>query len=138
MINCRGNNTLTINQEITIPTNANYIRFSIYKIDDIPVINYCTNGNQALQDTLDQDAEYNTDGEQIEGKQDMDDYKQAEENVLDSLDFSAVDDLDITINANTSNFIWQIVERLRQISSKIVLLFTSVLGLGIIKMILNR
>ena len=129
---------MTQNQLIDIPSNANYVRFSIYKRDDIPRINYCTNGNQALQDTLDQDAEYNTEGEQIEGKKEMDDYKQAEENILESLDFSAVDDLDITINANASNFIWQIVDRLRQINSKIILLFTSVLGLGLVKLILNR
>ena len=126
------------NQEVTIPNNTSYIRVTIEKTSNKPTLYICKNGSQALQDTLDQDAEYNTDGEEIEGQQEIDDYKQAEENVLDSLDFSAAEDLDITINASTSSFIWQIVERLRQISSKIVLLFTSVLGLGIIKMILNR
>ena len=135
LISCVQVNT---NGTLTIPNNAYYFRSGIQKSSNKPTFKICKNGSQALQDTLDQDAEYNTDGEEIEGQQEIDDYKAAEENVLDSLDFSAAEDLDITINASTSSFIWQIVERLRQISSKIVLLFTSILGLGLIKMILNR
>lgn len=124
--------------KLNIPNDSEYVRFTIVKDTNKPTFKICKQGNQALQDTLDQDAEYDTEGEEIEGQEDINNYEQAESDLMESLDFSAVDDLDITINADTSSFIWQIVERLRQISSKIVLLFTSVLGLGLIKMILNR
>ena len=44
----------------------------------------------------------------------------------------------VTLNTNATTFIWGIVDRIRAVDSRIVLLFTTVLSLGIIKMILNR
>ncbi len=47
-----SNSTLTLNQYITIPNNAVYVRFSIIKSQDVPQFDICTNGNQAISDTL--------------------------------------------------------------------------------------
>lgn len=92
-----------------------------------------------LKDTVDQDHTYNnTPSENIDGKDDMDDLSDAESGLINNLDFSGAEDIDITINAESSTFIWQIVNQLRQMNGAIILLMTSILGIGIIKMILNR
>lgn len=88
---------------------------------------------------INEDTTYsNNPSENINGKQDMDDLSDAEKGLINNLDFSGAEDIDITINAESSSFIWQIVNQLRQMNGAIVLLMTSILGLGIIKMILNR
>lgn len=76
--------------------------------------------------------------EEINGSQELTSYEQEEQNLLDSLNMTEVDNLDITINPNASSFIWTIVDALRNMSSKIIVFMTSVLGLGVIKMLLNR
>ena len=102
------------------------------------VINNQNNNTQSIIDKLEQDNNYTNEGETPEGKEDMDDLKEQEGELLDTLDLSGAEDIDITINPETNNFIWNIVERLRGMNSAIVTLITSVLGMGIIKMILNR
>lgn len=88
---------------------------------------------------INEDTTYNNNpSETIDGKDDMDDLTDAESGLINNLDFSGAEDIDITINAESSAFIWQIVNQLRQMNGAIVLLMTSILGLGIIKMILNR
>lgn len=70
--------------------------------------------------------------------QELEDYEQAEQNLINSLDLNMSVMDGITINPNASAYIWQIVDRLRQINPAIILLMTSILGMGIIKMVLNR
>lgn len=70
--------------------------------------------------------------------QELDNYEQAEQNLINSLDLNMSVMDGITINPNASAYIWQIVDRLRQINPAIILLMTSILGMGIIKMVLNR
>lgn len=41
VISCKLNNTLSINQLITIPNNASYVRFSINKVNNEPQIEIC-------------------------------------------------------------------------------------------------
>lgn len=97
------------------------------------------NNLEDIKEIITGDYEYeNTPSEEIEGKEEMDEMKELEEGILGNLDLSATDTLDITINPNASKFIWDIVEELRGINAKIIMLITSILGLGIIKMILNR
>ena len=50
-ISCLDLTTLTIGQNITIPTNASYVRSTIYKNQDRPQFEVCNNGNQALNET---------------------------------------------------------------------------------------
>ncbi|MBQ2350052.1 MAG: hypothetical protein II393_02130 [Cytophagales bacterium] len=129
------------------------ISYSVSMDPNTAILNNITNQNATMIDqnntiinqqtqinnTIDQDHTYNNNpSETIDGKQDMDDLKDAEQGLMEDLDFSGVEDIDITINAEASSFIWQIVEQLRQMNGAIVLLITSILGLGIIKMILNR
>lgn len=140
-ISCLLTRDMVNGSYLTIPSNAKYFRASINKNLNRPTFEVytCESGNQALQDTLEQDHDYNNNAsETIQGQDKLNEMEQTESQIFDSLDFSGVEDLDITIDTNSASFIWEIVNRLRQISSKIVLLMTSILGLGIIKMILNR
>ena len=100
--------------------------------------NAINNQTIILNDTLNQDHTYNNNAsENIQGQQDLDNLNNAETSLFNNLDFSGAN-APISINTYASSYIWQIVDALRGISAKIVLLMTSILGLGIIKMILNR
>ena len=89
--------------------------------------------------TLQQDHTYNNNASQSTTTQEnqMNSFEQEEDTLRNSLNLD-IEDSEITINPNASNFIWETINRLRQMSGKIVLLFTSVLSLGIMKMILGR
>ena len=94
---------------------------------------------QETNDILSGEQNYNTNSsEEVNGKEEIDDYTEKEEQLFSSLDFEGIGDNEIIINPNTSSFIWQMIEGLRGMSGKIILLMTSILGLGIIKMVLNR
>lgn len=97
------------------------------------------NAQQETNNILTGEQNYNKDAsEEVNGQEEIDDYTEKEEELFSSLNFEGIGNNEITINPNTSSFIWGIIERLRGMNGKIVLLITSVLGLGIIKMILNR
>lgn len=92
-----------------------------------------------INDTLTQDHDYNTNpSESTENeKQEMENYEQEENSLRNGLNLN-IEDTEITINPNANNFIWETINKLRGMNEKIVLLFTSVLSLGLIKMILSR
>ena len=92
-----------------------------------------------VNETLNQNHEYNNNAsESTENeKQEMENYEQEEDTLRNGLDLN-IEESEITINPEANTFIWNIVDRLRGMSGKIVLLFTSVLSLGIMKMILGR
>ena len=52
IISCISNTTLTSNSYLTIPPDASFVRFVIRKSDNRPIFEVCTNGNQALNDSL--------------------------------------------------------------------------------------
>lgn len=92
-----------------------------------------------VNDTLTEDHTYNNNAsQQIDGEDEIDDMSQAQEDLMDSIDLSGASNVDITINPNASSYIWQIVNRLRNMNSSIIILMTSILGLGILKLVLNR
>lgn len=97
------------------------------------------NQNQNYNDFKNQNATYtdeiNTD---MNGANETIQYSQNEEQLLDSLDMNTSVLDDININASASAFIWDIVEGVRGMNPAIITLMTSILGLGIAKMILNR
>lgn len=99
-----------------------------------------SNQNNNTQEIINQNATYeDTPSKDLTNEtQQMEDYEQAEENLINSLDFNMTMLDGITINPNASTFIWGIVDRLRQINPAIILLMTSILGMGLIKMVLNR
>ena len=94
---------------------------------------------EKTNEIISQDHNYNTDpSESTENeKQEMENYEQEEDSLRNGLDLN-IEESEITINPEANTFIWNIVNRLRGMSGKIVLLFTSVLSLGIMKMILGR
>lgn len=94
---------------------------------------------EKTNEILSKDHNYNTNPSQNteNEKQEMENYEQEEDNLRNGLDLS-IEESEITINPNANNFIWETINKLRGMSSKIVLLFTSVLSLGLIKMILGR
>lgn len=112
--------------------------------DTIKAIVESANGNvvdavDKVNDTLNQNHEYNNNAsESTENeKQEMENYEQEEDSLRNGLDLN-IEESEITINPEANTFIWNIVDKLRGMSGKIVLLFTSVLSLGIMKMILGR
>lgn len=112
--------------------------------DTIRAIIENSNGNvvQAVDNvnnTLNQGHEYNkneSESTQTQ-KEQIDNYETQEDQLRNGLNLD-IESSEITINPNANNFIWETINKLRGMSSKIVLLFTSVLSLGLIKMILGR
>ena len=94
---------------------------------------------EKTNEILSKDHNYNTNpSESTENeKQQMENYEQEEDSLRNGLDLS-IEESEITIKPEANTFIWEVVNKLRGMSSKIVLLFTSVLSLGIMKMILGR
>lgn len=92
-----------------------------------------------VNETLNQNHEYNNNASQNteNEKQEMENYEQQEDSLRNGLDLN-IEESEITINPEANTFIWNVVDRLRGMNGKIVLLFTSVLSLGIMKMILGR
>lgn len=97
------------------------------------------NNNNNTQSILDANTTYDTNSTAYTNETTtINDMEQAQDQLMDSLDFSIMDDLNITVNPNASTFIWEIANRLRSMNGAIVLLITSMLSMGIIKMVLNR
>lgn len=93
------------------------------------------NFNNFMNETTTYDDQQNTN---ITGVNETIEYEQMEQNLIESLDLNGSVLDSITINPNASVFIWNIVEVLRSMNPAIILLMTSILGLGIIKLVLNR
>lgn len=116
--------------DITLPTYAD-----VYKKSQTAIID---NQNQNTQEIINQNATYEENPEELNGTTELNEYTQKEEQLFGNLDFDVNGTSDITINPNASAFVWQIVEALRGMNPAIILLMTSILGIGIIKLILNR
>lgn len=149
--------TRNVSDQFSIGANIGYYApntiYGIYLTDDmtdnIQEIDYTSTlnsinsniSNSANANTdriLNKDNNYNNNPSQnIQGNKEVDDLSDKESQLFDNIDVSGVN-INVGINANANNFIWEIVNRLREMNSNIILLITSALGLGIIKMILNR
>lgn len=56
VISCIRNTNLVLDEFLDIPPQASFVRFSINKLENKPTYNLCTNGNQALENTLNDDS----------------------------------------------------------------------------------
>lgn len=56
LISCSSSTNLTVGQNVSIPSNASFVRFTIGIPTNQPQIEWCQNGNQALQDSLTDDS----------------------------------------------------------------------------------
>lgn len=107
-----------------------------YDIDNVQTI---IEKQQEQTEILNQNATYSDDSDKFTNEtQQVNDYTQKEENLFNNLEFDVNGTGQITINPNASAFIWDIVNGLRTINPAIILLMTSILGIGIIKLVLNR
>ena len=125
-----------------LPTGSEYISINYNTDESVIVIQEQTQiikqQTEQIIDIMNGDYEFNQNAsETIPGQETIDDYTDEEVELLDGLTFE-VEEAEVTINPYASSFIWEIVNRLRGMSGKIVLLFTSILSLGLIKMVLNR
>lgn len=137
VITCFNGQNYNVGDTIPIPTNSKYIRFTLYKNNSNTIFNIhkCLNGNQQLNNTLNQDHTYN---------QENPAHNEQEENeTLTGIITEYFEDLEtgfeyhITIPTGAAEFIWSIINRITSI--EIIRTFIiSVLCLGLIKMILNR
>lgn len=109
-------------------------RVNRYSSDASQIID---NQNQNTDKIINETTTYDTNATEPTNGTTINEYTQKEDQLFTIMDFNATSQT-ITINPNTSNFIWLIVERLRTISPYIILFMTSVLALGLIKMVLNR
>ena len=96
-------------------------------------------GQDKINDSINQDHEYNKDASvnTEEEKNKFNNFEQQEDSLRNGINLD-IEDSQITIDPNANNFIWETINKLRSMSPKIVLLFTSVLSLGLMKMILGR
>lgn len=112
--------------------------------DTVRAIVESANGNvveavDKVNDTLNQDHSYNTDPSEStqQEEQEINDYENQEDNLRNGLNLE-IENSEITINPEANTFIWDVIDKLRGMSGKIVLLITSVLSLGLIKIVLGR
>lgn len=112
--------------------------------DTVRAIVESANGNvveavDKVNDTLNQDHSYNTDPSEStqQEEKEINDYENQEDNLRNGLNLE-VENSEITINPEANEFIWNVINRLRGMNGKIVLLITSVLSLGLIKIVLGR
>lgn len=124
----KSGSTCTFYDLIISEENVPYCKYGTYtsKIDETNKI-------------LNEDHEYNNNASQnINGQQDLDNLDTQDEQIRDNMDFSAIENNNITIDTNANSFIWGIIERLRSMNEYIVLLMTSIMGIGLIKLVLGR
>lgn len=129
---------IVLNANSDLDYTISMANLSVYNTDTTQAI--IENQNQNTQAIIEQNATYeDTPNKDLTNEtQEMNDFENAEQGLINSLDFNMTIMDGITINPNASAYIWQIVERLRQINPAIILLMTSILGMGIIKLVLNR
>ena len=93
------------------------------------------NYNNMMNETRTYDNNINTNQN---GANETMEWGQQEEALMNQLDMNTTMLSDININPTAAAFIWDIVGGLRNMNPAIVMLFTSLLGLGVARMLLNR
>lgn len=146
----------TGNNWISIQFTSNHTQTSKFAIVSVDIENLgiytntikqiieSSNGNvkqavDRVNDTLNQNHNYNTDPSKStqEEENKINDYENQEDSLREGLNLE-IENSEITIDPETNTFIWNIINRLREMNGQIVLLFTSVLSIGLIKIILGR
>ena len=110
-----------------------------YKTNTNAIIDNQNQNTNTIMGELNQTQEYNqtVDTNQIGANETLQ-AGQLEDQLINATDFNGSLLDGITINPNASSFIWTIVDGLRNMNIAIVTLFTSIMGMGIIKLVLNR
>lgn len=123
-----------------ISQNASIMSYQQQIINNQTANTNAINGNidQEFNDLKNQDHTYNSNAKDTpSGTSDVNSTLNKQDQLSSSLNLDS-SNVVVTLNTNATTYIWGIVDRIRAVDSRIVLLFTTVLSLGIIKMILNR
>lgn len=98
------------------------------------------NDSQAIQSDLDdiKNADINSSDKQQPDHQEYTDYQTAENNLFDKMDNADLSNLDVALDSNSSNFIWDTIVRFYNSNALILNFVISILSVGIIKMALGR
>ena len=140
IIRVTNNNEIPLNQVITLPSGASYIRFSIDENQNQPQWEICDTyqniQNQQNEEIINSDID-DTTKEDVDQTQ-YNNYKSKEQQLMGVTNGTNLNDLDIGIDANTSGTIWQLITRIIKQNNKIFGLFISILSIGIIKIALAR
>ena len=91
--------------------------------------------NEIMNQTIEYNTNVNTN---TKGANETIQAGQMEDQLIQQNEFNGSIMEGMTINSSASGFIWQIMERLRGMNIAIVTLMTMALGLGVIKLVLNR
>lgn len=132
-----GTRTQTSASQITIPNGAKFIRFQVQNnVYDYASIYQCMSNTDAI---LDQDHTYNK--EDISDKVNNEHNKQQE--ILENIDDSYIEsqeweEIGNILNSSRGEWLMQKLNTTGQMHQKVFLMLTTVLALGIIKMILGR
>lgn len=162
LINCYEKGT---NTDITIiPNEDEYIRFTYLTSDTTAQTRlyggYCTYGNQAITDSINQSINNSTNYftqmiEKIDriatainpsrlwtdippDDSDFQTTHAMEEDILDMADDIDLDDVTIDLDTESSNWVWTTLTSLINTSSLVFSMFISILSIGIIKLLFNR
>lgn len=68
----------------------------------------------------------------------LQDYEDAENNLLDEDSLSSINDITINIDSNSNEFVWSLITRMLNTHSLVFGLYITLLSLGLIKLVLNR
>lgn len=109
---------------------------SIYKTDTQSIIdNNNQNYNNFMETNSTYDDQINTN---MNGANETIEYNQQEQQLLDSLDINTTMLDNLYVNSSANSFIWDIVGGLRSMNPAIITLMSTMLALGIVKMVLGR
>ncbi len=125
---------------LTIPDNASYVRFTIKLSSNKPQFEICRNGNQAMNDSINdmKDMDIGSEDKEVPSDDKYQDYEEQEQILKDSMEQADLNDLDIAIDVPTSDFIWQTITRLINSNSLVFGMFIAILSIGIIKLAFGR
>ena len=125
---------------IIIPSNAYYVRFSINKPGNKPQFKICKNGNQAMNDSINdmKDMDIGSEDKEVPSDDKYQDYEEQEAILKESMEQADLNDLDIAIDVPTSDFIWQTITRLINSNTLVFGMFIAILSIGIIKLAFGR
>lgn len=147
LISCIQNGNQTTGQEITIPNNAEYMRASIRKDDNLPRYWICKSNTQALIDaekgyfdSLNSAINQGLDAEHIHVVPDGQDFEDLEdvESTLHTYTNVNLNSFDVDLDTDTNSWVWNTLTSILNTNTLIFGMVISILSIGLIKLILNR
>ena len=133
LINCAETRDMTIG-EITLPTNTKYVRFTIEKAANRPQIKICTTNTQAI---INEDHNYTGQEEMKDTEDILNENDEISGEIKEKIEGynTSLFPTDMTNWNNAFIYIWNKITRYYNLMTPYI---TTILGLGIIKLVLGR